>query len=361
MARKQVLEEKAPVTQEMIDKCLAWAVAEGDIVNFRFLFVPFSPLRQESTEDINTAKYAYLRPRDENAPRYREALALADTVEMHAFVNEQLEKEGLAQLPSELLLKLADNAVRLGKYSSASQAYELLRVRRRMQEEFYRQGDAALDADDVPTAVYAYRAAVGLDYDYAAFPEPMPMIPNFQTRALMLHAEYPMRPEDSVPLQAPEAQLSTALNYLLLAPEAAGRLLERPMPQRLAFLRELVRSQDPGWDTFRARYKEACALVRSFGERLQREANRDEKVPESLEEEIAEQQEQGDPRQIAAALLGREIPQGEWWQYLKELAYEHPAAVLFISRQVVLRDLEILMPRFRTDSPLIAALEVEAE
>ena len=56
-----------------------------------------------------------------------------------------------------------------------------------------------------------------------------------------------------------------------------------------------------------------------------------------------------------AALLGREIENGEWWQYLKELGYEHPAGVLFIARQVV-GDTEILMPRLLADSRVPRAL-----
>ncbi|MBI3119254.1 MAG: hypothetical protein HYZ00_11240 [Candidatus Hydrogenedentes bacterium] len=350
---------KRPVTQDDIDRCLARAIAEGDIVDFRFLFVPFSPLRADSTEDLQSDKYAYLRPRDEDNALFRDAMRLVSQGKLQRFVQGELEKKGPPQLPSELVFRLADNALRLEKYTAAAQAYELLRVRRRMQEELFRQADEALDRNEIPRAVHGYVAATGLEYDYAAFPEPMPAVPNFQTRALLLHAEYPHRPEDSLPLQAAETQITTALGYLLLSAEAATRLQPRPLEQRLAFIKELVRRRDPDWKQFRERYAQACALVRQFGERLERMA-RDASAggKSTLENEIRSQQEQQDPRQVSATLLGREIPNGEWWQYLKDLAYAHPAAVMFVSRQAISKDLEIIMPRYRQDSPLVQTLEL---
>src|SRR5690606_12280615 len=116
-------------------------------------------------------------------------------------VQTELEANRPAQLPSDLLLMLADNAVRQGKYTSAAQAYELLRIRSRMQDEFYAAADRALDENDVARAVRGYRAATGLAYDYAAFPEPLPEVPDYQTRALLLHGEYPTRPDDCVALK----------------------------------------------------------------------------------------------------------------------------------------------------------------
>ena len=359
MAKK--VAEPTPVTQQTIDQCVARAVAEGDMVDFRFLFLPFSPLRNDSTEDVQTDKYRYLLPEDEKDPFYRQALSLVEQAELRQFVREQLEKNGPAQLPAQLVLALADNAVRLGKYSTAAQAYELLRIRRRMQEEFLNQADRALDDNDIPKAVKGYIIGAGLDYDYAAFPEPLPTIPKYQSRALVLHAEYPHRPEDSIALQAPEVQVGTALQYLLLSTEIAGRLDSRPFDQKLALLTLLIRALDPKWSEFQQRYLEACGLVKTFGERLQREANREEGVKEALAEEIQDTQERQDPHQIGARLLGRELTAGEWWMYLKELAFEHPASILFVSRQVVLRDIEIIMPRYRKDSPLVNALGMAFE
>ena len=351
---------KLPVSQENIDQCLASVVSDGDIVNFRFLFCPYSPLRDGSTEDIASPKYQYLLPEDEENERYRAALTLAQNSEMHQHVKEQLEKTGPAQLPAPMLLMLADNAVRLGKFTSAAQAYELLRIRGRMQEEYFSQADKALDENDVPRGVHGYLIATGLEYDYAAFPEPLPAVPNFPTRALMLHAQYPHRPEDCVALQAPEAHLKTALSYLLLNPEAAARLDQQPLELRLAFVERLVRRQDPDWEAFAARYRDTCALVKAYSERFQREANRQEGVEEGLADEIEEQREDYDPGRIPAQLLGRSIEDGEWWQYLKELAYQHPASVLFVTRQAVSKDLEIIMPRYRSGSPLVARLGLEA-
>lgn len=358
MARRSV-QETPPVDQATIDASLAYTVAEGDIVNFRFLFFAYSPLREDSTEDVGSPKYAYLLPseEDEENPRYKEALAMAKTVEMHARVQKELQKDGPVQLPAELVLMLADNAVRLGRYANAAQAYELLRIRRRMQEGFYTEADAALDANDVPKAVLGYLIATALEYDYAAFPEPLPVIPDFPARALLLHAEYPYRPEDCVALQPPEALMQAALGYLLLSAEAASRLESRGLEQCLAFLEVLVRQRDPEWDAFVTRYKEARDMAVELVQRLQREAEREgEPEPGGLAQEIEQQRSNQALLEVPAKLLGRSIENGEWWQYLKELAYKHPGAVLFVSRQAATKDLEIIMPRHARDCPLAKRL-----
>lgn len=358
MAKKKEI-AKAPVTSEMINKCLAKAVAEGDIVNLRFLFISYSPLRDWSTEDITMDKYAYLVPDSTEGDRFQEAIEQVKHPAIQEHIKHELTRKGPPQLPSALVTLLADNAVRLGKYKAAAQAYELLRIRARMQEAYLDEADAALAANDIATAVRGYRIAVGLDYDYAAFPEPMPTSPNYQSRAQLLHADYPRRPEDAVALQPPEAHVSIALGYLLLNPQIAARLEERPLPVRLAFLSELVRQIDPDWDAFVNRYKDACKLVASIGTRLERQANAAEQV--KLEDEIQALQAEEDPADIPKLLLGRQIPEGEWWQYIKELAYEHPAAALFVVRQFVTKDLEIVMPRYVKDSPVVAALGLGLE
>jgi hypothetical protein len=337
-----------------VSGALAKAVYDGDIVNFRLLFAPLSPTREDSTESFDMPKYTYLLPEPDlpDDPRFKECLAQVQRPEMAAHIERELRANRPPQLPSDLVLMLGDNAVRLGKHSSAAQAYELLRIRARMQQEFYVQADAALDAGDVPKAVRGYLIATGLGYDYAAFPEPLPVTPDFQTRALMLHAVYPQTPDDCLGLRETKAFVQTALSYLLLDPQAAARLEDRPEDLLLAVLKELVWRRDPHWDVFAKRCAEARALVRQFHERMQRQLKvGDELVQESAEEEAV------DPGRIPALLLGRTIENGEWWQYLKEIAYEHPPAVLIISRQAY-RDFEILIPQYRPDSLPARILEL---
>ena len=353
MATKTIAKKAA--SQEMIDGCFAKAVAEGDLVNFRFLFTPSSPLRAESSEDIHTPKYSYLRPSDTGGILYKNALDKVGAPSVRAHISAQLARKGPAQYPAELLVPLADNAVRLGKLGAAAQAYELLRIRRRMREEFLDGADFALAQGDIKTAVRGYLIGAGLDYDYAAFPEPLPQVADFQTRALGLHADYPQRPEDSLPLQAPEQHLRVALDYLLIDPELAARLEGRSIEVRVAFFKELVLQRDPAWANFVKRYKDACALLIEYGQRLQRQAS-ENAGNAALAKELAEQSGLDEPRKVPANLLGREIEDGAWWQYLKELAYQHPAAALFVARQAVSPDLEIIMPRYAAGSPLVEAL-----
>ncbi|MBP8129521.1 MAG: hypothetical protein KA184_08050 [Candidatus Hydrogenedentes bacterium] len=358
--RKQ--EGKPPIDSATIDYALAKAVADGDIVNLRQLFAPASPLRTWSPENIYTPKYKYLlpSPEQEDTPLFREALEVAQDPNIAEHARAQLEKDGPPQLHAALVLALADNAVRLGKHSSAAQAYELLRIRPRMQEEFLRQGDAAFDNDDVQRAAAAYFIGTGLAYNYAAFPEPLPVVPDYQTKALILHADYPSNPENCIALQAPDVFVGSALTYLLLDAEAAARLDARPFEQRVAFLVSYVRLRDPEWDVFAARYREACALTEEFGRRLQREtAPVEDSGASGLAQEIEQQYAERDPCDIEARMLGRTIADGEWWQYLKELACRHPAAALFVARQTAGNDVEIIVPRMREDCPLAAPLGIQ--
>ena len=356
--------EDKVVNEELAVDALAKAVYEGDIVNFRLFFMPFSPARKNSPERFETPKYQYLLPDEEMRERheFRECRSLVAERETLGHIRKELDADRPPQLPSELLLELGDNAVRTGKYSSAAQAYELLRVRARMQTEFFNQADSALEQRDIRKAVRGYRIATALGYDYAAFPEPLPVIPDFQTRALLLHAEYPATPEDSIGMRDTKPLLDTALAYLLLSGEAASRLQDRPIEVLLDFLKELVRRRDPEWKVFVERYREACALMRAFAQRMVHAADETGHSGGASAAGLAEEIEKAlgdDPRRITACLLGRTIENGEWWQYLKELAYEHPAAALWVARQAV-GDLEILVPRHRADSPVALALGLEA-
>ena len=332
-------------------QALAKAVFEGDIVNMHFLFGPFSPARQASTERFESARYLYLLPDADMLaePWYDECLAAVKHSETMAHINSEFAANRPAQLPSELVLILADNAVALGKYTSAAQAYELLRIRGRMQDLFLGQADAALDAGDVPKAVRGYLTATGLAYDYAAYPEPLPAVPNFPARALMLHAEYPDTPDKCVAMQETDTFVQTALTYLLLDAGPAARLDARPLDTRLEFLAELVHRRDLRWDTFVDRYTEAVDMMDGVLRQLRRQA-----AGGGLAEEIGGLTRE-DPRAITARLLGRTIEGGDWWQYLKELAYEHPPAVLFVSRLAV-GEHEILAPCCRAGSRFTTTL-----
>ena len=343
-------QEKA-VNQELAAQALAKTVYDGDIVNFRLLFTPFSPIRVDSSERLESEKYAYLLPDEETeaSHEFRSVLTLVRSDATWGHIQQELSANRPARLPWELVLQLGDNAVLRGKLTSAAQAYELLRIRRRMQDEFFAQADKAFDAGNLKRAVRGYVIATGLDYDYAAFPEPLPTVPDFQRRALMLHGVYPERMEDSLPLQEREVFLRTALTYLLLDTNAAARLETRPKEQRVAFLAELVRQRDPDWRDFVHRYREACGMMRDFEKRIEgakEESGSRNSLAEQIEDVLGE-----DPRAIPACLLGRTIENGEWWQYMKELAYRHPASILFVSRQLV-GEVEIIVPRYRGDSPV---------
>lgn len=354
MANTNAGPEPYVMDPDRLAEALAKSVHTGDFVNFRFLFSPFSPGRSTAPEHFDIPKYDYLAvsAEERNAAGFVEALELVKRADTWRHVENELTAARPAQMPSELVVALADNAVRLGKYSNAAQAYELLRIRAKMKSAFFDAADRALDASDVEKAVSGYLVATGLSYDYAAFPEPLPQVPDYQTRALMLHAEYPQNPESGVGMLDGEAFMSTALSYLLYDGEGAARLAERSYDVRLAFLKELIRQCDPNWSEFAERFHESMQMVREWGEKLIRKS--DDDGDGALALEIREQQSD-DPRTISAHLLGRTIEDGEWWQYMKELAYEHPASILFVARQMV-GEHEIVIPRVRSVSPVVEAL-----
>ena len=354
MARKTKEPAARPVDPDQVARALTKAVVDGDIVNFRLIFAPWSPARESSSQDFGDERFSYLLPApdEEESAEYKETYRVVRDVMTWAHIQEELGADRPAQLSSELLVPLGDHAVRLGKYSSAAQAYELLRMRRRMQVLFYDKAVEALQDGRMEQAVQGFRIGIHLAYDYAAFPEPLPATPNYPSKALLLHGSYPMRPEDCVALLPEEQHVQTALEYLLSESDAAARLREVPLERRLEFVEAYVRIIDPEWDRFAERYRETCSMIVRFQERMRRGAPNAH--AKTLEDEV--EWEMGeDPHRVMATLMGRDIPDGEWWRYLRELTYLHPGAALFVGRQMI-GETEIIMPRLRSDSRLAKRL-----
>lgn len=342
MARGAATAEKN-VDLELAKTAFAKSVDDGDMVTFNILFSSLSPVRAWTTEVLESDKYQYLLPNDEqeSSASFQEALAMVSDAGTWQFITRELEAKRPAQLPSELLIPLADNAVRKRKFSMAAQAYELLRIRRRMRAEFFAQAKSALKEGNITKAVQGILIGTGLSYDYAAFPEPLPKVANYQTGALVVHGRYPRSPEECVAVQPPEIHTNAAISYLLSDDDAFEQLKDAPLDARIQFLKELIYRIDPQWDRFVARYREACDLIASYADRMKHENV-------TLEDEIEEQQGQN-PVEIMETLLGRSIENGAWWQYLKDLAYVHPASVLFVARQRI-GDHEVIMPRMLAGS-----------
>lgn len=347
------------VEQEIIDLALAKAIADGDIVNFRFLFLPYSPLREDSTEDIESIKYSYLLPteEEEQSSLFKSALELVSRKDIREHIQKELHKKGPAQLPSDLLLALADNAVRHEKFTSASQAYELLRIRHRMQELYFAQGEKELTKNNICNAVRAYRIASALEYDYSAFPEPLPAVPRYHDQALILHAEYKTVWSECIGNLPPENFLKTAFNYLFLFPEHASRITNKPIEVQIPFLVELIHQIDPQWKEFIQRVNQIVPLIQDLYQELKA---RVERIADGhlWEDEWDEGLNTEKYLEISEQLLGRELNQKDWWAYLKELAYEHPPSALFVSRQMIGKEQEIILPRYNSDNPIMMQLNL---
>jgi len=347
------------VEQEIIDLALAKAIADGDIVNFRFLFLPYSPLREDPTEDIESIKYSYLLPteEEEQTPLFKSALELVSREDIREHIQKELHKKGPAQLPSDLLLALADNAVRHEKFTSASQAYELLRIRHRMQELFFAQGEKELAKNNLSNAVRAYRMASSLEYDYSAFPEPLPAVPRYQDQALILHAEYKTVWNECIGNLPVDNFLKVAFNYLFLLPEHASRITNKPIEVQIPFLVELIRQIDPKWEQLTQRINQVIPLMQDLYQELKTRA---ERIADGhlWEDEWDEGLNTEKYLEISEQLLGRKLNQKDWWAYLKELAYEHPPSILFVSRQMIGKEQEIIIPRYNSDNSVMMQLDL---
>jgi len=358
MARKRNTIQPKPADPELLARCVAKAVADGDIVNLHQIFAPLSPARAETLESLDDPKYWFLRPAgdEEQDAAFQEALALTREPAIWSHVETELAAKRPPRLPWELVKMLGDRALTLGKPSSAAQAYELLRVREPMKEEFFRLAEQALESEDITKAAKACLIGLGLGYDYAAFPEPGPALANFAKRALVLHAEYPRNPQEVLAFRPPEEFISTGLTYLFDDADLEERLHGQSQERRTALFCELVRLRDPGWDEFVARYIEASKVLQRINERLQalaEETGEMEGVLQDMLDELGE-----DPRAVPEALLGRALPAGEWWQYLKEIVVQHPPAAMFVGRMMI-GDTEVIVPRMRKDSPILARLGLD--
>lgn len=342
------------IDDSLLDRCLAAAIATGDIVNLRFLFMPASPFRVDSSEDISQSKYAYLLPEEENK-EMEEALQLVQQPEISRQVRAQLEKKGPPQLPWQLLQSLADQALRCGKYTAASQAYELLRTRRRMQEIFLDQADAALDRGAFYEAAQGYTLASGLQYDYAAFPEALPAVLNYQEKALSFHGSYPLTTEDEATTDD-KVLCRSSLQFLMQGAEFLQRLDVREEKELVQFTAEVIRCLDPEWDSFVSAFHESLALVEKYEPLFKHINSYTQEALEVLLEEIFTDEEKEELRRIAP-LFAPGAPEGEeWWLTMRTLAYHHPGAVLFVRRQRLSATEEILIPECSRDSELARLL-----
>jgi len=355
MARKRPVEAPpAPANPTLVANALAKAVAEGDIVNFRMVFAPFSPARDYTAEDFSSVKYRHLLVDETIASTsaYKTALESVQNKDTWDHIQRELQESRPPCLPSDLLMLMADNAVRLGKYTAAAQAYEVLRIRERIQMEFAEEADKLMASGEINRAVKGYDIAASLNYNYAGFPDPHPLGNDYQTRALMLHGEYPRHPEDCVAALPAERFLETAFEYLLNDRELSKRLIQHPLDVQIDFLTALIRRGDPVWDEFAHRFNEACTILQRFAAAVASEGDDHRRL--SIQNELDAEQA-GDPWVLPVALLGRELEDAQWWRYLKELAVKHPAAPLFIARQLM-GGVEVLVPRFSPDSNIPSAL-----
>ncbi|MGC8846486.1 MAG: hypothetical protein ACP5QY_11625, partial [Candidatus Hydrogenedens sp.] len=204
-------------------------------------------------------------------------------------------------------------------------------------------------------AVRAYRIASALEYDYSAFPEPLPAVPRYHDQALILHAEYKNKWSECIGNMPMESFLRVGFNYLFLLPEHAGKITTKPIEIQIPFLIELVRQIDTKWEEFIQNIKEVIPLMEELYQEIKIRIGR---IADGhlWEDEWDEGLNTEKYLEIPERLLGRTLNQKDWWAYLRELCYEHPPSALFIARQMIGKEQEIIIPRYDSDNPIIQQL-----
>lgn len=71
----------------------------------------------------------------------------------------------------------------------------------------------------------------------------------------------PLGPRSTLRLQLLELHLRIALGYLLVDPDAVGRIMARGPEVQLDFFETFVKTIDPQWAQFAERYRKVCTML----------------------------------------------------------------------------------------------------
>ena len=298
---------------------IANAVATGYTFAFHDLFSRLAEVSDKG-DDAGVGPeilghIGYLLPSDEAAasPEFAAAMELV----------EQLEPRDDA-VPAALLEQTARQAVALGKFAYAEDAYKLLGIKKEMVGLYAQSGEQLLREDKPKHAAMAFFVAASIED---------PIGPHYQYLGFELHTECPAEPEKCVTALPIELLVDAAIRVLLTNEPLAERLIASARPEQKGYILATLAA---------CRDLDLPGLVENLRAASAELSRIDDGKPD-------------DYSRIGPMLLGRQTASEQAWQYLREFCFEHPLGSLCVCVKII-KNTPVLVPVIRDGKPLIDLL-----
>ncbi len=240
--------------------------------------------------------------------------------EFEESIGRKYRSELMAQalpLPEKYLEELGERALEIGNYSTAHSAFAVNNKMEKRVNEFIVRGVELLQSKDVRSSssdddksggTIQEKVGQSVTSFYQAIKLKNPLGNQFQYLSAQLHAESIRKYFKFVELGLLKEIIEFDIEYLVDDKAIANRIVENldNAKVRKLFLKNLSQNFSMGSDNFRNfvdRYQAAVTLLK--------EAQNDE-----------------DLSKLQKVLLGRRTGDNQYYQYLKELAIEHPISSL---------------------------------
>lgn len=358
---------------------LAWAIAHGDSFCAKTaLSLPDDKL----LDDAFLSRFSYLIPDDGslkiNTVADEKVLQRKQTVnEMYsealAFLTDEIiDAESLSD---QILMQIAQNALRFKKFSFASKAYDELGKKEQVISDYIKEGDSLLGEDKIQQAVENYLITTKLAYDYK-----QTFGPNFQQRGLQLHADCISHPTNCITASTDIQTITDeGIEYLLNNHQIAEKLRQQPLPVKKSLLKVLAQLQDSNYPAFVENYKAAVQKLKEttqdYEEGKISDDFRTEEVQEAEEQhksgglsdeglEMIKQKKLlednwGKVLDVQQTLLGRAIAEDNFLQYIRELLWEHPVSALVVCIKYEHQPRPVVIPAMQDSTSLMGLLGLD--
>jgi hypothetical protein len=295
---------------------MANAVATGNMFAFHDLF---AKIREFAGDGAVTPalldKIAYLLPTEETTGS-AEYDAAKELVARHDGGGESVH--------AAVLEETARRAVLLKKFAYAEDAYRLLGIKKEIVALYAQAGEHFLHEGKPKHAAMAFYVAAELD---------RPAGPHFHYLGPQLHENCMHEPEKCVTTYSEEELIDIGIRFLISNESLAERLLAAAEPEaRREILAVLAFARDMDFDELVKNLREAVEVVSGI----------DDGRPD-------------DYSPVGVTLLGRTCGADQWWQYLREFAFEHPFGALCVCVRFV-RQTPVLVPIIRDGKSIIEFL-----
>ncbi len=360
---------------------LAWAIAHGDLFCAK---TALSLPKDELLDGDVLSRFSYLIPGDSaqsgtllgtDTGKNEELLQRKQIVdemfsESLAFLtDEMLDAESLSD---QILANIAQNALRLKKFSFASKAYDELDEKEQVISNYMKEGGSLLEGDKIQQAAESYLIAAKLAYDYK-----QRFGPDFQQRGLQLHADCMNQPEKCITASTDiQNIIDEGIKYLLDNQAIAEKLLQQPQPAKKSLLKALAQLQDSNYHAFAENYKAAVQKLKETTQDYEEGKISDEFRMEEVQEAEEQHKSGGLSSEelenikqkkllednwekvldIQQTLLGRAMVGDNVLQYIRELLWEHPVSALVVCIKYEHQPKAVVTPAMQNSTSLMELL-----